>query len=1273
MVRNRIKRRLDESNTLNTIPYQDEKPELIQLNKALSKADTRHDIPVHLSPGFFTTTLNGVYGGRIDIIAGPPVVSYIDDPPSNDIFTNAIKSQVSSYNLNSVNFNFNFEGNPYVYTFDSLSGPMPKHSSIPYFMQRLETGIELLQGDTKIVVVSDNASANAVHRTIKKQSEIFLRNANPPPAGAPITEAVTLASIIDMAGKSVPPNWAELFHAWWDDCVGEEFDTFNIDLTAIGAVNMGNTGLQIHRTATRLGVQGDKGSLVVGIVIGRTTVNILYDLNQRSLEQSIVRDTRGTVGGYIFVSGKNIAKVFFEEYNKVLNGGTDRGAQTRLQQQFLNRVITTVSDATRTPVDDATTHVINIFHTLGNDYDLIGKYFIVGKLIGDLLCPLCCDDKWYTITNDNLMIARCLLLSKRALFSKHSNQFSGFYFFVPQEQPATVQRAAVRVQREAELRVAELQGVVTRARAQAQALQAEAQAAETQAQAQALHAQAQAAETQAQAQALHAQAQAAETQARAAETQARAAETQARAAEAETERVRTRSQTAAEAVTRRNQELGIRIEEDGGILRKIIDKRIEEINAEVDREEIRSISDKDIYIKHKLYCKSKIESIFYKFLNDEITIKQAIHDINKINKSTGTNVRDVSLKNRAHLIFLRGIRFNSSGEMIGGTETSITITVKWKKEIFNISIDLSAVVSDLKVQLFSLTGVAPEKQKVIMGGKTLKDEMSLESSGVKQDSVLQMMGNASETWVKPDITEVKFVDDLSTSEQATDICGGYANVVIQVFKSYMINKIEEILKGNNGKRNFIFGIGNQTIAGLPLNAKKFIESLKSFLEKVISKIKSKDNLFILQIFGDVISHLEDILSITIPIIFQPNDNIVIPFCIDYDKVSHVCVLLGINIEDFKIKDEIKDESFENQFNNFKELFPNVPERILPTADIPTIVRNLVTSILNKTIPTEALPDIYGLLKGDNLETILSSNKDNINNLYFNVIPEVLGIMHSYGVFTEAEEVEFYIIQAIIGNENPNQASNQASNEHAIITKSIYSLYQNITVLYGIYVYDAEILKTFIENIKLKNNMIQYDGGFNSLQTIMDYRCGVEFETMVKDTTTYVSLNQFMQQQEQKIKELEQSDKTMLDTERLHALSLNEINERDQLKFAQTAASKGGKNNRISNPKHNTKYRKNYKKFVSKYIINKKKNKKNNKNNNKNNKKNNKKNKKNNKNKTKKNKRLTKSKPNSKRNNKTLKNKKGKSKSKSNNHKSKYNKKTKTNYYNYYRHNKTLKH
>jgi ubiquitin carboxyl-terminal hydrolase 14 len=99
-------------------------------------------------------------------------------------------------------------------------------------------------------------------------------------------------------------------------------------------------------------------------------------------------------------------------------------------------------------------------------------------------------------------------------------------------------------------------------------------------------------------------------------------------------------------------------------------------------------------------------------------------------------------------------------------QSSSSITVKWKKEVFeNVPVDLSAPVAELKVQLFSLTGVAPDKQKLIMGGKNLKDEQTLDVSGAKHGSVVQMMGNAVENWVKPDV-QFTFVEDLSASQQA---------------------------------------------------------------------------------------------------------------------------------------------------------------------------------------------------------------------------------------------------------------------------------------------------------------------------------------------------------------------------------------------------------------------------------------------------------------------------------------------------------------------------
>jgi hypothetical protein len=252
---------------------------------------------------------------------------------------------------------------------------------------------------------------------------------------------------------------------------------------------------------------------------------------------------------------------------------------------------------------------------------------------------------------------------------------------------------------------------------------------------------------------------------------------------------------------------------------------------------------------------------------------------------------------------------------------------------------------------------------------------------------------------------------------------------------------------------------------------------------------------------------------------------------------------------------------------------------------------------------------------------------------------------------------------------------------------------------GTFIFDIQIIEAFIDGLDVDDaNGIIYENGYDAIDTLINVKenfDGDVIDALNEEGFSLMEIGDFMgdfmdklilQITEQEI--IDNADIENLIERQLYLIFPNLeqqpvqptqsqiYNPVPQLsqdtRIAIPAGRGGGKNNRISNPKHNTKYRKNYKKFVSKYIIKKNKNnKKNNKNNNKNNKNNKKNKKKNNKNKTKKNKRLTKSKPNSKRNNKTLKNKKGKSKS--NNHKSKYNKKTKTNYYNYYRHNKTLKH
>ena len=312
----------------------------------------------------------------------------------------------------------------------------------------------------------------------------------------------------------------------------------------------------------------------------------------------------------------------------------------------------------------------------------------------------------------------------------------------------------------------------------------------------------------------------------------------------------------------------------------------------------------------------------------------------------------------------------------------------------------------------------------------------------------------------------------------------------------------------------------------------------------------------------------------------------------------------------------------------------------------------------------------------------------------NILREFIEQMTNFFVDDEMEDFEKESMRALI-DLNSTYGFNVEGIDYLHLNDIIYKIFVQEIMYTGAHIHRVDFLQDFINNIGFSSGELMYMDNINdaleasnsiSNEKLTELKIkgyslseiiGLLYELRDKTTESTSDedvtgiINKFLNQE---ISSIPKKMETGIDFETrkkiLGDTKTHQLRENTEI----PAGRGGGKNNRISNPKHNTKYRKNYKKFVSKYIIKKKKNnKKNNKNNNKNNKNNKNKNKKNNKNKTKKNKRLTKSTSNSKRNNKTLKNKKGKSKSKSNNHKSKYNKKTKTNYYNSYRHNKTLKH
>mmetsp|Transcript_13021 Transcript_13021/g.39438 ORF Transcript_13021/g.39438 Transcript_13021/m.39438 type:complete len:533 (-) Transcript_13021:267-1865(-) len=100
---------------------------------------------------------------------------------------------------------------------------------------------------------------------------------------------------------------------------------------------------------------------------------------------------------------------------------------------------------------------------------------------------------------------------------------------------------------------------------------------------------------------------------------------------------------------------------------------------------------------------------------------------------------------------------------------SLKVDVKWGKEVFkNIEIDANEPPLMFKNQLFSLTGVAPERQKIMVKGGLLKDDTEWAKAGIKPGQKLMMMGTADVVPTAPTGNQV-FMEDLPEEEQ--DVTG----------------------------------------------------------------------------------------------------------------------------------------------------------------------------------------------------------------------------------------------------------------------------------------------------------------------------------------------------------------------------------------------------------------------------------------------------------------------------------------------------------------------
>ena len=96
------------------------------------------------------------------------------------------------------------------------------------------------------------------------------------------------------------------------------------------------------------------------------------------------------------------------------------------------------------------------------------------------------------------------------------------------------------------------------------------------------------------------------------------------------------------------------------------------------------------------------------------------------------------------------------------------MVVKHQGKKHEVEVDPTTDGATFKLQLFSLTGVEPERQKILVKGGQLKDDADLSKLGVKPGHTFMMMGTPSEGAVKLERPKekIRFLEDMTEAEAA---------------------------------------------------------------------------------------------------------------------------------------------------------------------------------------------------------------------------------------------------------------------------------------------------------------------------------------------------------------------------------------------------------------------------------------------------------------------------------------------------------------------------
>ncbi|KAL8830017.1 MAG: hypothetical protein Q9191_001681 [Dirinaria sp. TL-2023a] len=176
--------------------------------------------------------------------------------------------------------------------------------------------------------------------------------------------------------------------------------------------------------------------------------------------------------------------------------------------------------------------------------------------------------------------------------------------------------------------------------------------------------------------------------------------------------------------------------------------------------------------------------------------------------------------------------------------SGIQVFVKHQGKRHEVELDPTSTGETFKYQLYSLTGVEPERQKILVKGGQLKDETELSTLGAKPGQTFMMMGTAASGHGGGDLgrpkEKPKFMEDMTEAEAAKaegavpaglqnlgNTC--YLNSTLQTLRSVPELQEELVRYSGGGASN---SSGGLDLSGFTLGSTDLTASLRDLYKQM---------------------------------------------------------------------------------------------------------------------------------------------------------------------------------------------------------------------------------------------------------------------------------------------------------------------------------------------------------------------------------------------------------------------------------------------------------